>query len=67
MKECNYILMFDEDLITSSIFTLFIYKYQSRSNIYQVSKIYEALDLLDRICGDDGTLKKRQEVYSLLI
>lgn len=66
MKERSYVLLFDTDLITSSIITLSIYKNQPTSSIYQVSTTYEALKLLDRISSSKSEPGYKHEVYFIV-
>lgn len=49
MKEINYILLFDQDLINSSVITMSIYKCQPESSIYRVASIQSALKLLNKL------------------
>lgn len=62
MKEISYILLFDKDLITSSVFTLAIYKNQPESNIYRASSTHQALKLLDMVCEHEEGFNFQQEV-----
>lgn len=62
MKEVNYILLFDKDLLTSSILTISIYKEQPTSHVYKAFSTPEALKLLDMVCGHEDNFSYPQEV-----
>lgn len=60
MKEINYILLFDDDLITSSILTVSLYKEQPESNIYKASSTRQALDILDMLCRPEKRIFEQE-------
>ena len=62
MKEVNYILLFDEDLITRSVLTYSIYKNKPGSNVFSTNSSYQALMLLEKIDKQGSVLGDQQEV-----
>ena len=62
MKEVSYILLFDKDLITSSLFKLSIYKDKPGSLVFNASSTYQALALLDTLGKQRIGLGNQEEV-----
>ena len=62
MKEVSYILLFDKDLITSSLLKISIYKDKPGSLFFDTSSTYMALELLDTIGRQRNSLGNQQEI-----
>lgn len=61
MKELSYVLLFDNDLITSSVLALSLHKHNPESSVYKASSTLEALNLLQMMCEHEDQLNLQQE------